>query len=132
MKTIKDFKVVNGVATLEGVAYAEEAKVVDEFLKANDQIKQVSIISKDGRNFELKNKKLVLSNEQYFLNPYLIKEIKDDNQETVENILNKNNIDNRIMNIHEIEQQLKILDNKVNEINSLIKQISQLLNTNIK
>lgn len=132
MKTINDFKVVNGVAILEGVAYAEEAKVVDEFLKVNNQINQVSIISKDGRNFELKNGKLVLSNGQSFINPYFNKEINTINQEIEESKLNMVNNDDGIMNIHEIKQQLIIQDKKIEKINFLIKEMLNLLNSYLK
>lgn len=132
MKTINDFKVINGVAILEGVAYAEEAKVVDEFLKVNNQINQVSIISKDGRNFELKNGKLVLSNGQSFINPYFNKEINTINQEIEESKLNMVNNDDGIMNIHEIKQQLIIQDKKIEKINFLIKEMLNLLNSYLK
>ena len=123
MKTINDFKVINEVAILEGVAYAEEAKVVDDYLKANNQVNQVSVISKDGRNFELKNGKLVLSNGQVFLNPYFHKEIKALNPEVIES---------KVMNINEIENQLKIHDEKIDNINYLLKNIAELLKTNLK
>jgi len=55
MKTINDFKIIDGVAVLKGVAYAEEAKVVDEFLKSNPNIRYASIHTKDNRYFELKD-----------------------------------------------------------------------------
>ena len=54
MKTINDFKIIDGVAVLEGVAFVLEAKVVDEFLSKNPNIARASVIAKDGRYFELK------------------------------------------------------------------------------
>jgi len=72
MKTVNDFKIIDGVAILEGVAYAEEAKVVDEFLKNNPNIKYASVYTFDNRYFELKNGRLLSTNEKTFINPYYV------------------------------------------------------------
>ena len=133
MKTISDFKVVNNIALLEGVAYAEEAKVVEDYLKNNNHINQVSIVSNDGRNFELKNGKLVLSSVQTFLNPYFIKEIPAINKDVEERkSISSDNFGDSIMNIHDIEFELKTQELKIENINSLIKEISKLLNSYIQ
>lgn len=70
MKTINDFKLIDGIAVLEGVAYIDEAKVVDEFLKNNSKIKYAKVVSKDNRHFKLDNNRLVITEEEKFLNPY--------------------------------------------------------------
>lgn len=70
MKTSNDFYIKDNTAILEGVTYAEESKVVLEYLKNNPQIKYVAVISKDGRRFELKNERLVFTKEETFINPY--------------------------------------------------------------
>ena len=129
MKTINDFKLVNGVAILEGVAYAEEAKVVDDYLKANNQIKSVSVISKDGRNFELRNGKLVLSNGQNFSNPYYTKyinEIKDNVTITENEYLTVNQSRSEMTN-NGFNQKLLYLEERFNKLENIIKEISILL-----
>lgn len=70
MKSVQDFKIINQVAVLEGVAYQEEAKVVVEYLSTHPDIKNVCIQSHDGRYFKLVKNQLVLTTEEVCLNPY--------------------------------------------------------------
>ena len=70
MKNINDFKIINNVAVLEGVAYLEEAKVVDSFLRLNPQIQYARVVTKDNCYFCLEQGKLMSTKEQNFLNPY--------------------------------------------------------------
>lgn len=70
MKSVHDFKIINQVAVLEGVAYQEEAKVVVEYLSTHPDIERVCIQSHDGRYFKLAKNQLVLSTEEVSLNPY--------------------------------------------------------------
>ncbi|HEY8364062.1 MAG TPA: hypothetical protein VIK84_00700 [Haloplasmataceae bacterium] len=98
MKTINDFKIIDGVAILEGVAYAEEAKVVDEYLKNNPNIKYASVYTFDNRYFELKNGRLLSTNEKTFVNPYY--EVSND---TI--IFENNGID-----LHELERRILAIE----------------------
>lgn len=88
MKTINDFKIIDGVAVLEGVAFVLEAKVVDEFLSKNPNIARASVIAKDGRYFELKEGRLVQTKERTFPNPYFVgeKEVTEVKTKVEENI----------------------------------------------
>lgn len=70
MKKIEDFKIINDTAILEGIAFKDEAIIVDDFLKNNSNIKNVSLKTSDNRYFELVNKKLILSSTTTFINPY--------------------------------------------------------------
>lgn len=128
MKTINDFKIINEVAVLDGVAYAEEAKIVEEYLINNKEVKYVSVLSKDGRYFELKNCKLVLSNEERFINPYFIKksnlicdelDSKVSKQKKLEPILNVSNI--------ELDQKFYYLEERLGKLYSLMNEITKLL-----
>ncbi|MFA7689192.1 MAG: hypothetical protein WCX96_03805 [Bacilli bacterium] len=92
MKTINDFKIINGVAVLEGISYADEAKVVDEYLKQNTNVLYVCVMTKDGRYFVLKNDKLIYSNEKTFTNPYycedsILKKTKKELEPLKDNLL---------------------------------------------
>lgn len=108
MKTINDFIIIDEVAVLKDVSYAEEAKIVDEYLKLNKHIKYASVITKDSRYFELKNEKLINSKEDKFINPYFEKV----DRKAIENkgIVNIENIDGKYLDI----------------INALDKRISAL------
>ncbi len=70
MKTYNDFKVIDGIATLDGISYLEEIKVVNNFLKDNPHIKYASLISKDKRYFKLDNNRLIQHTENKFINPF--------------------------------------------------------------
>ena len=109
MKTINDFKLINGVAVLEGVSYAEEAKVVEEYLKNNNNIEKASVIAKDGRRFELKDGRLVLSSEPTFLNPYYTIEKKHE-EEVVSKLVESN-----------LEARINRLDKLIDEVLGLLK-----------
>jgi len=100
MKTIKDFKIIDGIAVLEGVSYAEEAKVVDEFLKNNPNVRYASIYTKDNRYFELKENNLFFTKEKTFENPYY-----DSKEETIvvesknDDDIGQNNLEKRVLAI---------------------------------
>lgn len=70
MKKTSDFIIRNSIAILEGVAYIEEVKVVDDFLRNHPEIKYASVVTDDKRHFELADGKLKLTKEETFLNPY--------------------------------------------------------------
>ena len=70
MKKIEDFKIINDTAELVGIAYREEAVIVDDFLRNNPTVTNVSLKTSDNRNFELVNGKLVFTKNNTFINPY--------------------------------------------------------------
>ena len=136
MKSIQDFKIVNGVAILEGIAYAEEAKAVDDFLKTNKEIKYASVFTKDKRYFELKNDKLVLSKEEQFINPYFVQnEIKEINvgfdKEVVKTnspieIFDMSTLKEYEHIIYSLEEKVTLYKKTLIEIENLISTIKSL------
>lgn len=126
MKTIEDFEIIDGIAILKDVAYAEEANVVDEFLKNNKDVKFVSVLTKNGCHFELKNRKFVFSKEGKFLNPYFIEDriLINEGKEEVK----KNNLEPLFnVSIYELDQKIFYLEEKMDKLNSLLKDIGNLL-----
>lgn len=70
MKSINDFKIIDGIAILKGISFVEEQKIVDEFLKEHQYIQYAKVVSEDNRFFKLQNNRLILSSEETFINPY--------------------------------------------------------------
>lgn len=111
MKTLKDFKIVNSVATLEGVSFVEETNVVIDFLQNNTDIKNVTIKGSNGKYYHLINNKLIPSEEKTFENPYYINNLKD--QET--SLTNQNNstllylLETRIAKLEKVIEDLREL-----------------------
>src|SRR5690554_2347589 len=118
MKTVNDFEVINGVAHLSGVAYAEEALVVKEFLKDNPNIKYASIVTRDNRHFELKDNRLVFSREERFINPYY-----NGDNETNDNFTADISDNNQ-----KLESRIEAIEKAVERINSIISKVTLLLN----
>lgn len=129
MKTINDFKIIDGIAILEGVAYLEEARVVDEFLKINSTIQYASVVTNDNRYFELSDGKLILSKETKFNNPYFKSNSisKGDDEILSDELLNNNNnyFEDQILHL---EERVKILEHNNNLINKTLLEITELLN----
>ena len=122
MKTVNDFKIIDNVATLEGIAYAEETKVVEEFLKNNINIKYASVFTKDNRYFELVSGKLLFTKEKMFINPYY-----NDNEEIEkQTTLQKGNLENRITCM---EDKISNLENIMKKHKQIIIIMKDLLNS---
>jgi hypothetical protein len=119
MKTVNDFNIKDGVVVLEGVAYAEEARVVDEFLKVHTEIKLASVFTNDQRSFRLDNGKLVLTNDKTFINPYF-----DLTTEDSKSILYPHTEKTDSSNL---EQRIIALEKDLLEYESLLKSILSLL-----
>lgn len=114
MKTINDFIIEDEIAKLNGVSYSEEAKVVDEFLRMNPNIKYVSVKSKDGRSFKLNNERLQITNEDTFINPYY-QDVKVLNSiSTIEESIN-------------LEAKVSILEEKIIKLEKFFKGLMALL-----
>jgi len=127
MKTVNDFKIINEVAVLDGVAFAEEAKVVDEFLRDNIKIEYVSVISKDKRYFELKNSKLILTKEQKFINPYYLCEDKALNDLKP---YNKKDLLLESSSLEELQQRIKHLENSKIKLIEMLEALLVVLKNN--
>src|SRR5690606_9761516 len=125
MKTKNDFIIENNKAILVGVSYAEEAKVVDEFLNENQGIKYVQIVTKDGRNFKLSNGKLIFTKEESFINPYYIDENKkSDNPSNIkcemnDGLENSSNQDRLLL----LERRLVRLEDRIDNIIKTLKDV---------
>lgn len=133
MKTVTDFKIIDGIATLEGVAFSEEASVVDYFLKNNNRIQKASVISIDGRSFELREGKLVLSIDKTFFNPYYTNEIITNNLNDEKKDMNLIDYKNEnYVTVEKIEKQLLIQEKRIDKLFTIIEGISVLLNSYLK
>ena len=135
MKTIQDFKIEKGVAILEGVTYAEEAKVVDKYLQNNKKIPFAAVLTKDGRNFELRDGKLVLSNKKAFANPYFTQDRNEENivLEKYSNSLYLSSL-NKVSNVEKIdklEMRIKALEDKITSYQKLLMEIKSIFINNI-
>jgi|SRR5690554_1806913 len=135
MKTIDDFKIIDGVAILSDVKYAEEAKVVDVFLKNNPKIKYGSVYTKDNKNYELKDGRLLFTKEKRFINPYYQKGVEDVNipmniYTKSQDVLPLNNFD-KPNESKDLEKRIIFLENKVSEYQDLLKDISHYINNKI-
>lgn len=114
MKTINDFYIEDGIAKLNGVSFVEEAKVVDEFLKANPNIKYASLKASDGRRFKLINERLQISKEDTFINPYY----QDDTS------LNSIYISDESI---DLDAKVRILEEKLIRIDEFLESLGLLL-----
>jgi hypothetical protein len=137
VKTIQDFKIEKGVAILEGVTYAEEAKIVDEYLRNNKKISFVSVLTKDGRNFELREGKLLLSNKKTFINPYFTQE-RNEARDVSEKYTNSSYLSsltksNYTEELEKLEQRVKALEDRISSYQKLLIEITlnSINNTNI-
>lgn len=102
MKTIDDFKVIDGVAVLEGVMLASEASIVKDFLINHKEIKYASVYTNDKRYFKLENDRLISSHERTFENPYYIEPIVVEEKEP-----------QSIDKLKELEERISILESKL-------------------
>lgn len=135
MKTINDFKIIDGVAVLEGVAYAEEAKVVDEFLKSNSNVKYASVYTKDNRHFELKDNKLFFTKKDKFLNPYY-SQGNDDTNLLIEKYVKSSNLStlkksNKVNSLKELEKKILFLENEIYEYKNILNEILTFINNKL-
>ena len=120
MKTTNDFKVLDRVAYLKGISYAEEVRVVDKFLKENPDIKFASVQTMDNRYFELKDNKLVYTMEEKFLNPYFVEEKEIENKE-ISSIIS----DDKILNL---ESRIINLEDRLNKYDGILTKIALIIN----
>lgn len=121
MKTTNDFKIIDGIAVLEGISYKEEAIVVDEFLKNNSNIIYVSLKTKDNRFFELNNGKLILSKNTKFINPYSNLKFSEDNINDDVNLKMADDLNRKI------EEMKTEITNYNTKINALLNKILEVL-----
>jgi hypothetical protein len=129
LKTIEDIKVVNGIAVLEGVSFAEEANVVDMFLKTHTKIKYASVVTNDQRSFALINGKLTLSKDKTFVNPYYVE--KSIEIESKKELPELNNVQSHMMNKN-LEQRVEELEEKVSKLCNLLLKVTQISSEYIK
>lgn len=121
MKKIEDFIIINDTAELVGIAYREEAVIVDEFLRNNPNIKNVSLRTNDNRNFELINGKLVFTKSNTFINPYYnntenksnISQSEAKIETTIKAGTNSNNDKDINSYINDIKEEITIYSNKI-------------------
>jgi hypothetical protein len=128
MKTIKDFKIKGEAAILEGISYANEAIVVEDFLKANPTIKYVKVVTKDNRNFELKDSKLVFTKEEQFINPYYVNINPINNDKVINNDTNVINNRDKENNLN-IEDRIKCLEDKSLKYEKMLKEVAIVLSS---
>lgn len=123
MKKTDDFKIIDGIAVLEGISYKEEAMIVDEFLKNNPDIINVSLKTKDNRYFELNNGKLILSNKTKFCNPYYNVKSNDKSIE-IDTDISLNKADVFIRKVNEVKTEIT---NYNTNISALLNNILEML-----
>lgn len=126
MKKIEDFKIINNTAILEGIAYREEAMIVDEFLKNNQNIQYVSLKTNDNRSFELIKGKLIPSINSTFINPYYNLNISSDNIDHSQK-LDEKNINNQQIDVKASIDVKILLSNLKNQILNNNKTIFEQL-----
>ena len=138
MKKTSDFIIRNSIAILEGVAYIEEVKVVDDFLRNHPEIKYASVVTDDKRHFELADGKLKLTKEETFINPYYenlyaykkkegssyIEPLVIDSQPEV--VIEKQPETEKVNT--SLENRILSLENQLSNVQLLLKEIMKLIN----
>lgn len=117
MKKENDFINVGGTATLNGLSYAEEAKIVDIYLKKNSDICNVCLTTNDGRFLELKNGRFVLTDKSTFINPYYRENKENAFLSSIDSIQEGSNVSNGNN------------QNKIDRLYFLLYQINSSINT---
>lgn len=139
MKTKEDIIILNGVATLNGVSYVQEAKVLNNFLEENPNIEYASIQTKDSRYFEIINGKLIKSENNKFRNPFfvvinnnecLLKQVQEKhyNQNTNEKqsyIKEETIVENNNDEIN-VSQKLKTIENRLIKLENVLMNIESI------
>ena len=127
MKTKDDFVIEKGIAFLKGISFAEEAKVVYDFLKVNQDIEYASVVTNDNRYFELKGEKLVRTDNTSFKNPFY-KILGETNHKQSVILDNNNKMKNLNKNEIKIEYAEKDIVDKINNIELRLSKLESILN----